>query len=68
MSGMKIKKVRKEDYPITKRVSITAPIEVEVRGNNQLLILKVNGKELDAFKGMSARLLKEQEEYEKTAF
>ncbi|ENC6723382.1 hypothetical protein [Vibrio harveyi] len=65
---MKIGKVCRNDYPVTKRVTITAPIEVEVRGDNQVLTLIVNGKELQAFKGMSIHLLSAQEEYEKAAF
>lgn len=65
---MKIGKVCPNDYPVTKRVSITVPIEVEVRGDNQILTLIVNGNEVQAFKGMSIHLLKAQDEYEKAAF
>jgi len=65
---MKIGKVCPNDYPVTKRVAITVPIEVEVRGDNQILTLIVNGKEVQAFKGMSIHLLNAQDEYEKAAF
>ena len=65
---MKIGKVDKTKYPVTKTVEITTPIKVEVRGNNQILTLVVNGKELQAFKGMCVSLLAAQDEYEKAAF
>lgn len=65
---MQIGKVNANDYPIKKKVTITAPVEVEIRGDNQILTLYVNGKKLDAFKGMSIHLLNAQEEYEKAAF
>ncbi|CAK1923377.1 conserved hypothetical protein [Vibrio crassostreae] len=65
---MKIGKIEKSDFPVTRKVLITAPIEVEVRGNNQVLTLIVNGKELEVFRGMSVHFLNAQSEYEKAAF
>ncbi|CAH6804301.1 conserved hypothetical protein [Vibrio chagasii] len=65
---MKLGQVNESDYPLTQKVRITAPIEVEVRGNNQVLKLFVNGKEVEVFRGMSVHLLNAQKEYEKAAF
>lgn len=65
---MKVSKIDKESLPVTRKVLITAPIEVEVRGDNQFLTLIVNGKEQEAFRGMSVKLLNAQNEYEKAAF
>ncbi|CAH6927154.1 conserved hypothetical protein [Vibrio chagasii] len=65
---MKVGKINKESLPVTRKVLITAPIEVEVRGDNQFLTLVVNGQELEAFRGMSVKLLNAQNEYEKAAF
>lgn len=65
---MRISKIDKEAYPVSKKVTITAPVEVEVRGDNQILTLYVNGRELQAFKGMCVHLLNAQDEYEKAAF
>ncbi|CAH6962075.1 conserved hypothetical protein [Vibrio chagasii] len=65
---MKVGKINKESLPVTRKVLITAPIEVEVRGDNQFLTLVVNGKELEAFRGMSVQFLNAQNEYEKAAF
>lgn len=65
---MKVSKIDKASLPVTRKVLITAPIEVEVRGDNQFLTLVVNGKELEAFRGMSVQLLNAQNEYEKAAF
>ena len=65
---MKVGKINESDYPLTKKVLITAPIEVEVRGNNQVLTLLVNGKKVEVFRGMAVHLMKAQEEYEKAAF
>lgn len=65
---MKIGKIVESDYPLTKTVLITAPIEIEVRGDNQILNLNVNGKKVEVFRGMAVHLLKAQEEYEKAAF
>ncbi|CAH6850123.1 conserved hypothetical protein [Vibrio chagasii] len=65
---MKVGKINKTDFPVTRKVLITAPVEVEVRGDNQFLTLVVNGQELEAFRGMSVKLLNAQSEYEKAAF
>lgn len=65
---MKVSKINPEDYPVSKRVSITTPIVVEVRGSDQVMTLFVNGKKVEAFKGMCIHLLNAQDEYEKAAF
>ena len=65
---MKVGKINPDDFQVTKTVRITVPVEVEVRGNNQILSLKVGGKNAEAFRGMCSLLMKAQEEYEKAAF
>lgn len=65
---MKKGDISKIAKPITQRKAITAPIEIEVRGDNQMLTLMVAGKPVGVFRGMCIHLLKAQEEYEKAAF
>lgn len=65
---MKKGEVNELDYPVTQRVRVTAPIEVEVRSDGKIMTLFVAGQRVDVFKGMCIHILKAQKEYEKAAF
>ena len=54
--------------PKEKEVSITAPIKIRVRGDDQLFELIVDGQEVGAVRGTCIQILNVQAEYEKAAF
>ncbi|UKA23360.1 hypothetical protein IHC92_20630 [Photobacterium damselae subsp. damselae] len=60
--------INKQDIPITKVITLTMPMSIEVRGDGQILTLIADRKEIEMFRGVLQSLEKLQAEYEKAAF
>lgn len=60
--------INKQDIPITKVITLTMPMSIEVRGDGKMLTLIADGKEIEMFRGVLQSLEKLQAEYEKAAF
>lgn len=60
--------INKKEIPVTKVITLTMPMSIEIRGGGQILTLIADGKEIEMFRGVLQSLEKLQAEYEKAAF